>query len=98
MNPKDLNRYLKKSGDSFIYEDNLIENEHGFMSWTVASPDKFIILNMYGDGKYWDTVSIELAKKLGMKKIQSATRRSPRAWEKKYGYKTVGVILEKEVN
>ena len=96
MNKEDLEKYLSKSGDDGIYTDNLIENSHGFMSWKV-SDQGLVLLNVYGDGKYWDEFSIELAKKLNLKKIITATRRSPRAYQKKYGYKLTGFVLEKEV-
>jgi len=80
MNKEDLEKYLSKSGDDGIYTDNLIENSHGFMSWKV-SDQGLVLLNVYGDGKYWDQFSI----------------RSPRAYQKKYGYKLTGFVLEKEV-
>ena len=93
---EDIEKYLRKSGDQFIYEDNIIANDHGFMSWKIAE-DKLVLLNVYGNGKYWDNFSIELAKKLGLKGILTATRRSPKAFTRKFGYKITGHILEKEV-
>ena len=97
MTKEDLEKYLSKSGDDKIYTDNLIENQHGFMSWKVHGTD-LVLLNVYGDGKYWDVFSIELAKKLGLKKILIATKRSPRAYTKKFGYQVTGYLMEKEVN
>jgi len=96
MTNEDLEKYLNKSKDEYIYQDNLIENSHGFMSWTVKD-NRLVLLNVYGDGKYWDEFSIELAKKLNLKKILIATWRSPRAYKKKYGYEVTGFIMEKEV-
>ena len=93
---EDIKRYLDKSGDSFIYEDNIVVNEHGFMSWNIHE-GKLVLLNVYGNGKYWDNFSIDLAKKLDLKTILIATRRSPKAFTKKFGYKITGHILEKEV-
>jgi len=97
MNAEDIKQYLKKSGDTSINPANLIENSHGFMSWRINKPDTFVLINVYGDGNYWDRFMVELAKQLGLKKIVAATRRSPKAAMKKYGYKQVGYILEKEV-
>jgi len=97
MNAIDVEQYLKKSGDTKITPSNLIENDHGFMTWRVTDPDTFVLINVYGDGDYWDKFMVELTKKLGLKKIVAATRRSPKAAMKKYGYKQVGYILEKEV-
>jgi len=34
-------RFLKKSGSRKVLTDNLIENEHGFMSW-VLDDDAFV--------------------------------------------------------
>jgi len=97
MNAEDIKQYLKKSGDVHISTDNLIKNIKGFMSWRITKPDTLVLINVYGDGKYWDAVSIELAKQLGLKKIAFGTKRNPKAFERKYGYTHVGYILEKEV-
>jgi len=96
VTPKTLKTYLEKSGDSYIHEDNLIENEHGFMSWKIHEND-LVLLNVYGDGEYWDVFSNQLAKEFKKKKIIIATRRNPKAFEKKFNYKLTGYILEKEV-
>lgn len=96
MKQEDLQDYLKRSGDDSIIEKNLIENEHGFMTWT-ADEDTLIPINVYGDGKYWDSFLVVLAKELGLKKIQFGTERNYKAYERKFGYKLKGYILEKEV-
>jgi len=97
MDKKDIEQYLKKSGDTSINPANLIENSHGFMSWRINKPDTFVLINVYGDGKYWDSVAVELAKQLNLSKIVFGTKRNPKAFERKYGYSHVGYILEKEV-
>jgi len=94
---EDLERYLKKSGDEKIETDNLTENEHGFMSWTIYERDTFLVYNVYGNGEYWDKYMNELAKELGLKRILIGTKRSPKAYMKKYNYKLTGYILEKGV-
>ena len=43
---EDIKKYLDKSGDSFIYEDNIVVNEHGFMSWNIKE-NKLVLLNVY---------------------------------------------------
>ena len=97
MDKETEERYLKKSGDDYIETENLIENEHGFMSWKVDG-DKFVCMNVYGNGKYWDEYMNELAKQLGCKAILTGTsRKSYKAFVKKYNFKLVGYILEKEV-
>ena len=97
ISQEDIEKYLKKSGDSFIYEDNIIVNEHGFLSWIIDTDGAFVALNVYGDGDYWDSFIMQLAEKLGCTKARFATRRNPKVWERKYGYKIAGYIMEKEV-
>jgi len=96
MTPEQQQDYLKRSKDSHIYTDNLIENEHGFMSWSVYE-DKLVAHQVYGDGVYWDNYLNELAKQLGLSKIMIATQRNYKAFERKFGFKLIGYILEKEV-
>jgi len=97
ISQEDIKKYLKKSGDQFIYEDNIIVNEHGFMSWMLDTDGAFVALNVYGDGDYWDSFIMQLAEKLGCTKARFATRRNPKTFEKKFGYKIAGYIMEKEV-
>lgn len=97
MTEEDIKRYLEKSGDSTIDMENIVVNDHGFMSWVIDHEGDFFGINVYGDGKYWDDFSIALAKQLGCKKIKFATRRNPKVWEKKFGYNIAGYIMEKEV-
>lgn len=96
MEQNKLQDYLNRSGDNEIINQNLIENEHGFMTWT-ADKESVIALNVYGDGKYWDNVLVNLAKELGLNKIIFGTQRNFKAYERKFGYKLKGYILEKEV-
>jgi hypothetical protein len=97
INNKDKARFLKKSNSEYIDKTNLIENEHGFMSWKVDG-EHFVCINVYGDGPYWDTYMNELAKQLGCKKILGSTqRKSYKAYVRKYNFKLVGYIFEKEV-
>lgn len=93
----DIEQYLKKSKDEELNTQNLIENEHGFMSWT-EHKDYLVALQVYGDGAYWNEVLNNLAKQLGYKKILMATKRNYKAFEKKFGFKLTGYILEKEVH
>jgi len=94
----DINYYKQKSKDTKIYFNNFIENEYGFASWDINWEEQSLVLiNVYGDGKYWDMFFTGLAKRLGLKKIVFGTKRSPKAFERKYKYKLVGYIMEKEV-
>ena len=79
MNEEDIERYLEKSKDKDISTENLIENEHGFMSWTTFE-DYLVAVQVYGDGEYWNRYLDELAKELGYDKILIGTKRSYKAF------------------
>jgi len=96
MTEEDIKKYLQKSKDTFIATDNLIENEHGFMSWTTWE-DYLVAIQVYGDGDYWNEYLNSLAKELGYKKIMMATKRNYKGFEKKFGFKLTGYVLERRV-
>jgi hypothetical protein len=97
LDKESVARFLEKSRSEYVDETNLIENEHGFMSWKIDG-DKFVCINVYGNGEYWDKYMNELAKQLGCKTILGGTtRKSYKAFVKKYNFKLVGYIFEKEV-
>ena len=98
MDKESVARFLEKSRSEYVDETNLIENEHGFISWKIDG-DKFVCINVYGNGEYWDKYMNELAKQLGCKKILGGTTRKGgwKAFERKYGFKLRGYIFEKEV-
>jgi len=96
MNEEDIERYLEKSKDKHIETENLIENEHGFMSWTTFE-DYLVAIQVYGDGEYWNRYLDELAKELGYDKILIATKRSYKGFERKFGFKLIGYLLERRV-
>jgi len=98
LDKESVARFLEKSRSEYVDETNLIENEHGFMSWKVDG-DKFVCINVYGNGEYWDKYMNELAKQLGCKTILGGTTRKAgyKAFERKYGFKLKGYIFEKEV-
>lgn len=98
MNNKSVDHYLEKSGDTSLIDSNFYENDQGFITWGTKDDDTLVLYNVYGNGVYWDKFSENLAKKFGFNKIMTATRRSPKAFKKKYGYRVTGYILEKEVN
>jgi len=93
---QDIKRYLEKSKDKNIETENLIENEHGFMSWTTWE-DYLVAIQVYGDGDYWNQELNNLAKKLGYEKIMMATKRNYKGFERKFGFKLTGYVLERRV-
>ena len=96
MNEEDIERYLEKSKDKHIETENLIENEHGFMSWTTFE-DYLVAVQVYGDGEYWNRYLDELAKELGYDKILIGTKRNYKGFERKFGFKLTGYLLERRV-
>lgn len=96
MTEEDIKRYLEKSKDDYVATDNLVENEHGFMSWTTWD-DYLVAIQVYGDGNYWNKYLDVLAKELGYKKIMMATKRNYKGFEKKFGFKLTGYVLERRV-
>jgi len=95
MNEDHAKDYMRKSSDSFIYDDNLIEDEEkGFVSY-ITSDDALVILCCYGDGEHWHKTMNDKAKELGLGKVQFITKRSPGAFGRKYGYNLVGYMMEK---
>lgn len=97
MNKGDIEDYLKKSGDEKIFLNNLIENENGFASYRISG-DTLVLLNVYSkNGDYWNGKFMKIARENGCKKIKFGTRRNYKGFVRKYNYKLVGYILEKEV-
>ncbi len=88
--------YFNRSGDTELGVGWMIENEHGFCVWRVQD-EKLILVNVYGDGTYWNDWATEKAKELEIKTILFATKRKPNAFIRKYGYEITGTILERTV-
>jgi hypothetical protein len=88
--------YFIRSKDEVIVRENLIENEHGFCSWRVTR-NKLVLINVYGDGDYWDEWATKKAKELGAESIVIATRRNPKPFIRKYKCKQIATVLERKV-
>lgn len=99
MTLDDFNDYLERSGDVYgtMYPGNIIlDNSHGFCIMDV-SDGVLIVYQCYGDGEYWVGEIRKTAKKLHLEKIRFITMRNPKAFERKYGFKTVGYIMNIDV-
>lgn len=96
MTPEDLKRYFYKSGDDRIYPVNLTENEYGFCTYRIDK-DILFVLNVYGNGEYWDNYLTMIAKQNGCTKMRTGTFRSYKSFCRKYKAKVVGYVLEREV-
>ena len=93
---QDLTKYLQKSGDTELSDGTLITNSHGFCVYKFHE-DSLVLLNVYGDGEYWNSWATEKAKQSNIKKILIGTKRSPKGFTKKFGFKVTGYILERTV-
>lgn len=92
----DYRDYYNRSGDTELGVGWMIENEHGFCVWR-ADEESIILVNVYGDGTYWDNWATEKAKELEKSKVFFATKRNPKAFVRKFGYEVTGYILERTV-
>lgn len=94
---KDLQDYYQRSGDNYLVEGHTqISTEHGFCVWDY-NDTHLVLIHVYGDGQYWDTWAETKAKELNLDKILFATRRNPEGFCRKYKYKVIGHILEREI-
>lgn len=84
--------FVQRAGCSLVYDPG-----KGFLTYEVMG-DRFILWQVAGDGEYWDRYSVSLARSLGCKAIVMQTRRDPSAFERKYGYRVTGFVMEKEVD
>lgn len=92
-----LRDYFNRSGDTELGVGWMEENEHGFCVWR-RQDDKLILVNVYGNGTYWDTWADKKAEELGVEKIFFATKRNPKGFVRKYGYEVIGTILERKAS
>ena len=98
-----LDEYLRKSGDDKLSPGNLVVLPYGFVIWNINDDGDLLLSHVYvakgkGNGRKMDEFTKSLARRIGAKKIVFATRRNPVGFMRKYGYKVIGFILEKEVD
>lgn len=92
-----LRDYLNRSGQKALGLGWQEENEHGFCVWRVKD-GKLILADVYGDGHFWDTWAEEKARELEVDTIRFITKRSPKAFQRKYGYELAGYVMEKAIH
>lgn len=96
MAPDLIEEYCKKSGDSSVPDGNLEENEHGFCVWRLENK-AFILVAVFGDGKYWNEWAEIKAKEVGMKTIVFATKRKPDGFVRNHGFTVTGYVLSRAI-
>lgn len=92
-----IQNYLAKSGDDELATGKkAVHPEHGFCIYD-CNNEALVLIQVYGNGEFWDQWAEIKAQELGVNKIMFATKRSPKAYCRKYGYKIVGHVLEREL-
>lgn len=94
--PPQLNDYFNRSGDDHLEDGDIVENENGFCVWRTYR-ESLVLVQVYGDGKYWNNWADKKAKELGIKNIMFATKRSPNGFCRKYNFKVTGYLLERSI-
>lgn len=92
-----LRDYLDRSGDEQLGVGWMEENEHGFCVWR-RQENKLILVNVYGDGTYWNGWADKKAEELGCTDIFFATKRNPAGFVRKFNYEVVGTLLERRAS
>lgn len=94
-------RYYEKTGENLLahltpLSTVLFDPEHGVLVYEVHN-DRLFVKQLVGDGRHWEKVLSKLATTNGCVRIRMYTSRNPKCFERKYGYKQVGYVMEKEV-
>lgn len=84
--------FLERTGDKTIVNTNYTENEHGFASYKIEK-GLLHIIQVYGDGKYWESFFRKIAKENNIKKAMFYTRRNPKTFQRRYGAKTIQTLM-----
>lgn len=88
--------FMRRTGDTTIDGTNYVENEHGFASYKVRD-DSILIIQAYGDGRYWEQFFRQKAKEHKVSRCVFYTRRNPKAFARKYGAEVVQTLMKVEV-
>jgi len=97
-----LDDYLDKSGDTWESVegalDQLIVNEMGFVNYSIdGDVMDWTVVYGPGNGLYWRTFMMNLAKELDLRSIRGYSQRFPSNYIDNWGYNITCYILEKEV-
>jgi hypothetical protein len=96
VNQQHLDNYFIKSGDDHLSQGNIEYADHGFCVWR-DDKDILLLVNVYGNGQYWNKWAEKKAKELNVSRIVFATKRNPDAFIRKHGFELSGYILERSV-
>jgi len=96
MPTQDQLDYLARTGDPRIDGRNYIENEHGFASYEIGE-NHLLVIQVYGDGKFWDKFFRDLAKDHGLKSYIFSTRRNPKAFSRRFNASVIETWMRVKV-
>lgn len=97
--------YINRSGDSMKDLELLLDRDitviklpkhRSWYSYYVQA-GKLVIFTAYGNGKLILAHAKEEAKIKEASKIVFSTRRNPKAFERKFGFKQIGTVMELEI-
>ena len=95
-----LNFYRHKTGcnDLQLADDEQVffHPEYGFVTF-FAHDDILELHHMFGNGKAWQKILIQIMKDNGLSKLRAFTRRNPKAWIRKYGGHIRGYYMECDI-
>lgn len=108
MHPDWIAVYNQKSRDVFApqpWMESLVEPARGFLYYSFDQESRILwVWGVCGDGRYWETHWNRMAQEKGARAIRCTTRRNPRPYQRRFGFKRIGYnqekqyyILEKEV-
>ena len=88
--------YFNRSGDEKLSPGSVETYKDGFCVWRIHD-DSLVLVNVYKYGEYWNQWATKKAKERGLKKVMFATKRNPEGFERKFGFKLTGYILERDI-
>lgn len=91
-----LRDYFNRSGDTELGTGWSEENEHGFCIWRKQGEDTLVLVNVYGDGAYWNGWADRKAEELQCDNILFVTKRNPAGFVRKYKFEVTGYVLERK--
>lgn len=88
--------YFAKTGKVELSGTVIYEPENGFVTYQHQGT-RLLVPDVYGDGLYWLAKMENLAKSLHCTKLIGGTTRNVKAYNKMFGTRVIGYILEKEL-
>lgn len=88
--------YFAKTGKVTLDGEVVYEFNKGFATFQKQGT-RLLVPDVYGNGLYWLEKMEQLARSLGCTTLVGGTTRNVKAYNKMFGTKVIGYILEKEL-